>query len=244
MSFAHEPAARRSRRSGPLRVLLAFPAVLVTPGCAPRPVEPPGPEDGMWVHFSEVATLQLAVARGDLARARAAAQAVEEAPGVPGVPGEWEREMLSVRRWAAAIRAASNPREAAGPASRLAAACGACHLGQASGPVFSAVPAAPEAGEVDHMVEHVWAADRMWEGLVIPSDERWAAGARILADHGVPMDILARGTSSLGVQLKSLGLEAMGDVSSEDRVLRYTRILETCADCHRRSSSGAGVTGA
>lgn len=189
----------------------------------------------MWVHFDEVAALELAMARGDLEAARTAALEVEEVREIPGIPPGWEDEVDQLRRYASAVRTARSYEVAASAAAHMAASCGSCHLAHDVGPIFTSVPAPPEVGEVEHMVEHVWAADRMWEGLMIPSDERWLAGARVLAHHVVPMHLLAQGTSAFGVQLKSLGLDALGDGMLQDRAQRYAEILNTCATCHRHS---------
>lgn len=202
-------------------------------GCAQSP--PATPEPQMWVHFGEVASIQLAMARGDLETARSSARQVEEAEVIPGIPSGWEEDVTQLRRYAEAIRSARTFSVAAEAAAYMVASCGDCHVSHDVGPIFSDVPAAPEVGEVDHMVEHVWAADRMWEGLMIPSDQRWRAGARVLADHAVPMHLLVQGTPPLGVQLKALGLEALGDETLDERAGRYAEILNTCADCHQRS---------
>lgn len=219
-------------------------AALLLGACAPTP--PADPEPGMWLHFGDVAALQLAIARGDLVAAGEAARRVEEAEAIPGIPQGWEEDVTQLRRYAEAIRSARTFSVAAEAAAYMVASCGDCHVSHEVGPIFSQVPAAPEVGEVDHMVEHVWAADRMWEGLMIPSDQRWMAGARVLADHAVPMQLLAQGTSPLGVQLKALGLEAMGDRTLDERAGRYAEILNTCADCHLRSGQagwGQGLDG-
>ncbi|HSG46472.1 MAG TPA: hypothetical protein VLA43_01540 [Longimicrobiales bacterium] len=192
----------------------------------------------MWLHFDEVAALQLSIARGDLEGAREAALRVEEVREIPGIPTGWEGEVDQLRRYAAAVRTARTYEVAALAAAHMVASCGSCHMAHDVGPIFTSVPAPPEVGEVEHMVEHVWAADRLWEGLMIPSGERWTAGARVLADHVVPMHLLVRGTSGLGVQLKSLGLDAMQDATLQDRAQRYADILNTCADCHRHSGQG------
>lgn len=228
---------RTSRRSPwrPRRRQVALFLAALGGGCASGSPPPATPRAQMWVHFDEVASLELAIARGDLEGAREAALRVEEVREIPGIPPGWEGEVEQVRRYAAAIRTALTYQVAASAAAHMVASCGSCHVAHDVGPIFTGVPAPPEVGEVEHMVEHVWAADRMWEGLMIPSDERWMAGARVLADHAVPMHLLARGTSGFGVQLKSLGLDAMHDGDLQDRARRYAEILDTCASCHRHS---------
>src|SRR5262245_53079650 len=70
--------------------------------------------------------------------------------------------------------------------ANTAAVCGQCHAAAGSGPSF------PEADDADaelglsdtlgdRMERHAWAANRMWEGLIAPSDSAWRAGSAELA---------------------------------------------------------------
>lgn len=191
----------------------------------------------MWSHFVQSAHLQYSVALGDVDAAWAAAREIEETDPVRGISPEALPELTVLRLRARELRTATDLPSISMAAARLAAACGDCHRVHHQGPTFTDVAPAPDSDDVDHMVEHLWAADRMWEGLTIPSDNHWEAGARVLADHVVPMELLPRGTPGLGVKLKSLGLDALGDRDTADRTQRYAQILETCATCH----SQAGV---
>jgi cytochrome c553 len=196
---------------------------------------PPTAREQMWSHFVQSAHLHLSVALGELDDARAAAHDIETAESIEGIPPEALSELGMLRLRAREVRMAQDLESVALASARLAATCGECHREHGQGPTFTDVAPAPDPDDVDHMVEHLWAADRMWEALTIPSDDHWQAGARVLADHAVPMDLLPRGTPGLGVQLKSLGLEALGDRTPEARVRRYADILETCATCHTRA---------
>ena len=73
-----------------------------------------------------------------------------------------------------------------------------------------------------------------------PSAELWEQGARMLADHAVPMDLLKHGTSGMGVEMKALGLEALNETTTEGRAARYAEILGTCAGCHAASWDEGG----
>jgi cytochrome c553 len=197
----------------------------------------------MWSHFVQSAHLQYSVALGDVEAAREAAREIEETDPVPGIPPEALSELSVLRLRARDLQAATDLSSASMAAARVAAACGDCHRVHHRGPTFTDVAPAPDSDDVDHMVEHLWAADRMWEGLTIPSGDHWEAGARVLADHVVPMELLPRGTPGLGVRLKSLGLDALGDRSAADRAQRYAQILETCATCHSQAGVARGPQG-
>ena len=218
----------------PVRAGLAACALLGAAACAVPPAPASGPAQ-MWIHFDGAAEMQFALVQGDLARAQRAARRVEQATDTAGLPGGAEDELQRLRAHARDVREAESFGVAAMAASLLAAGCGECHAAHDVGPRFAPVPAPVDPAAVDHMVEHVWAADRMWEGLVIPSAERWEAGARVLAQHAVPMDILAPGTSGYGLALKALGLEALEVEESRSQARIYAGVLVNCATCHADS---------
>ena len=90
------------------------------------------------------------------------------------------------------------------------------------------------------MVRHLWAADRMWEGLVGPSDEAWMAGARAMAETQPALAGVFRSSISgggAGVFLEELGLlaqEAVDAKGIDQRADVYGRLLNTCDRCHSR----------
>lgn len=192
--------------------------------------------DRMWLHFQDAGAVQTAVIVGDLDRARQAARRLAAEGEVSGVPAGAEVELDAFRASARAVAAAQTLDEAIAATSQMAVSCGSCHALQGTGPVFSEISGEPDFGNAGHMVEHIWAADRLWEGLVQPTSNGWEAGARVLAEHEIPMGELASGTSSLAVDLKSLGVDAMTDRGPDARAARYTQILSTCASCHMRSA--------
>lgn len=197
-------------------------------------------EDRMWIHFQDAARVQMALVRGDLDEARRAARRMAAPGGVTGVPVSAEVQLEQFRQRAREVAQASTLSDGTSAGAEMAAACGNCHIATDAGPVFSGEGPPPPDDDVGHMVEHLWGADRMWEGLVTPSDELWEQGAEMLARHAVPMDILMEpGTSALGVQMKTLGLEALNETTPRARASHYAEILNTCASCHAVS----GVSG-
>ncbi len=199
--------------------------------CVPMDPADVAPDARMWIHFDEAGDLQMAMVRGDLDRAREAARRIERVVAITGLPEGSEEELMRLRSYATAIREADDYGVAALGTSLLAASCGDCHATYGVGPAFAEVGDLPE-DRGNHMVEHVWAADRMWEGLVIPDPARWQTGARVLAYHEVPMDALAPGTSQYGVDLKTLGLESLRETDLSEQARRYGEILVTCSGCH------------
>lgn len=202
-------------------------ATLLAAACSTRQPEPLS--DRMMDHFGDAASVQTGLILGDLGRARASARRLASDDEFQSVPSGAEAEVEVVRARAREVASAETVEEAARAASGMAAACGECHAAFAAGPVFSPPSNAPDGG---HMVEHLWAADRLWEGLVQPASGRWESGARVLARHGVPMDLVDPETSELGMRLKALGMEALSTSDAGGRASRYAEIIGTCAECH------------
>lgn len=217
-------------RSGPVGLVVAA----VVAACATG--RPAGPETDvrMRIHFDQAVEVQFAVVKGDLVRVRELGARLAEPRSIPGLPPGAGTHLEAVREAALAVARAVDVEEAASASARLAGTCGRCHREFGVGLPFAAVPPPPAPGS-DHMAEHVWAVDRLWEGVVLPSEARWQSGAVVLAAHEVPMTLLTPGTSQLGVQLKTLGLEASTDASPAARTLRLAEVVSTCAACHARS---------
>ena len=88
------------------------------------------------------------------------------------------------------------------------------------------------------MIGHMWAADRMWKGLVTPSAVSWSHGVAALAGdplHGTSLVSGADDSEELAaLAAKVHDLAAQGRVISEmdARAEIYGRFLATCAECH------------
>jgi hypothetical protein len=65
--------------------------------------------------------------------------------------------------------------------------CGSCHTASNSGPRVRIGGDPPTGvGELaNRMIEHLWDADRILEGLIGPSDTSWNAGATGLAQESL-----------------------------------------------------------
>jgi cytochrome c553 len=84
------------------------------------------------------------------------------------------------------------------------------------------------------MASHQWAAARMWEGLIGPSDDRWLEGARTMARSRTT--IIAE-SGELGIaddaartRLLAERATRLGD--PDERATLYGEMLATCAHCH------------
>jgi hypothetical protein len=148
----------------------------------------------------------------------------------------------AMQREATAVFIAGTPGEGARALSRSAMWCGQCHL--AAGVTAGVDDSPPPAGDgvLPHMLRHRWMVDRLWEGLIGPSDEAWTRGAAALVaeaallpsatphgEHrGYAVDVMSRYVHEAG----EAAAEAK-DPSARAKVLGD--LLATCADCHDES---------
>jgi hypothetical protein len=88
------------------------------------------------------------------------------------------------------------------------------------------------------MIRHLWAADRMWEGLVGPSSAAWEAGARVLAEDWEGFGEAIRASSSPDRAqsyvnaIQELGIRASMATTQDARAGAYGDLLGTCNRCH------------
>ncbi len=214
-------------------------------GGEPTPVSGDGPRAGvepyMAAHFAIATTARDWVIDGNLTALREplfefSSQEYEEAE-----VGGW-LEGIGRMQHAARLTAEAHTLDlAAMGVATMARACGECHQEQGRGPHFLAPgPDAYEAsgpGEFSgRMVQHMWAADRMWEGVTGPSEASWKAGATALAqtplqpprmDPPLPEGFVA----ALG-ELRQLGQQATEAETLSARADVYGLLLASCSACH------------
>ena len=198
----------------------------------------------MRAHFHQALLLHDAVARGDIARARAeAATLAGISPNVPMPAGAtaFQGALTQAAREAAA---AASLEDAARATATLFGTCGQCHK---ANHIRAAVPAASDSqvgGLVGHMLLHQKGLDNLLEGLVAPSDAQWVEGVRIFAGpkfdpHGMPgktRKAIEYGETELAV----LAGHAAPAERTRDRVDIYARVVATCGNCHRTHGKFAG----
>lgn len=129
---------------------------------------------------------------------------------------------------------------AASGVATMARVCGDCHQAKAAGPKFPHAKRDRERGSAESLEErmqrHIWAADRMWEGLTAPSDTAWIAGAKALADAPAgapttPKDLPPQVVAALD-EVRQVGTRALDAATLRDRADVFGMFLSTCANCH------------
>ncbi len=193
----------------------------------------------MWSHFLAAVDVQAAVIRGDLEAAREPATWLAEYDE-PGLPDGAEAFLRELQRAAARVIEAKTIEAAGAATGRIVAACGSCHREYEPGmePTEHVEPPPGEESDVaTHMVRHVWAADRLWEGLALPSNTAWEAGADAFAGVPLATDDLAfdnpEGVRALANRTHELGRRAGLETEPSLRARTYGELLSTCAACHQ-----------
>ncbi len=211
-----------------------------TPPVVTAPAAPPLDEtlkQHMWKHFTAISQLQRAIARGHLDEAKELASWIATHPE-PRQEG-WEVYLDQLHGAALEVAGAKDLPTAASLSVHLVRACSRCH--QARDAIVSfAWELAPDDGPAlqVQMKRHQWAAARLWDGLVGPSDELWNEGAAVLATAHLDTVQAAGGTtrgdvSALAAHVRELAVRAVKLEDTDERAQLYGELLSTCAGCHQ-----------
>lgn len=206
--------------------------------CAPRPTAEVEPR--MVGHFQNVSQLYAAAAQGQLEAVHAAARELLERETGTGLPPKATPHVEEMRAFAGLAARAPDLRSAASAAARVGASCGSCHKTMKRGPVYKVVSTPPEGSTpvATRMMRHRWAADRLWDGLVGPSEESWRAGTSALKDAPLFTDELTQNVeqyaevTKLAWTVHEVGALAAGARDQAARADLYGTLLATCAGCH------------
>lgn len=224
-------------RDGPARSIFCLFFLLALPvlaSCRGGPTLQVGGPPEMYAHFQQVGDIHTAVILGDVGATRAPARALANARHEYGAEAgdSWDLMQAEAR----VIQAQTQISDIALSVARMGLACGACHLALDEGPVMRPGEAPPRSRSPSaHMEQHQWALDRLWEGLVGPSEAAWAAGGGALAIEALnlgPPGNRPPETDRLAAQIHDLGEEARSTSDWKDRADIYGRLLQSCARCH------------
>lgn len=190
----------------------------------------------MHENFDLLRAIEKLLIRGQLDEARAFARAIANAPNEPGL-GTWSQHAALVRNRAATLATARSVDEACRRAAQLADACAGCHVDSGASPEFRS----PGRPPPDHptiearMARHLWATDRLWEGIVGSADDAWRAGLDVLSTTPLQAPELSKEQSAFERKLQRLADQArvrQGTETPQDRARSYGEILVTCSGCH------------
>lgn len=181
-----------------------------------------------------------AVERGDVDAAKVEAKALADLPVDGPIDGVWRPMLDGMKVAAAQMSSANDSADAARNLALVAKTCGDCHglLGRQGVIVSDAGPQAAGVAASISMQHHHWAADRLWDGLVVPSDDAWKAGAIVLSEAPLSPELLTPGRSpvpkvgELVQTVHDLGRKAQTVEGPDARGELYGKVLATCAACH------------
>ena len=194
----------------------------------------------MHEHYVYISQIKAGVITGDLDSIREPARWLAEHPTPAAVPAAWYSHVESMRAAARKALTAIDTATAAHAAAQMASACGSCHDANNIYDQFE-FQGEPEneLGNVEHMLRHQWAADRMWEGLIGPSDDAWFQGTNLLLEVPLtPKEMRVKSEASKAVremarEVHSLAASAMMEGDYARRVEMYGQFLGNCAACHK-----------
>jgi len=211
------------------------PAPARTPVASATPPDAATLKGHMREHFAAVSELQRAIARGHLDEAKQLADWLGSHDET--LLDGWQPYVDELKAAAAAVHDAKDLPVAAALAGRLARACSKCHEARSATVAFAWLPAPDDQPTLEtQMKRHQWAAARMWEGLVGPSDELWDQGTRTLA--ATQLDLVAAGGSgrgditALARRVSELAKQGAKITDQDERARWYGELLSTCAGCH------------
>lgn len=219
-----------------------------------KPVKPPPPQQLQFEHdmmvryhmhenFDLLRAIEKLLVRGKLDEGRVFARAIAEAPDEPGLEA-FAASAATVRTRALALARATTLDEALRKEAQLAEACAGCHAAASVLPEFREPPKPPpDQPTVEaRMTRHLWATDRLWEGVVGDSEPSWRAGADVLAATPLPWPRAEAERAAYARQLQRLADQARRvGVSDQlaERARSYGEILVTCAGCHALPANAA-----
>jgi cytochrome c553 len=218
------------------------PAASEASAAKPKPSGSGTPLDQlMREHFKQVGEIRHAVISGKPKDAVQPALALGNTVDIPNQPKAWLPSMERMRTASSRVQNSADLAEAAAGTADIGLACGSCHESQ-GGPKVS-VGEAPAVGTtvVSRMTRHVWAMERLWEGLYVPSNAAWKAGAKALQEDPFPAEVLEHGGvygRTAAKDFRSLAAQAPAKEAPKERAALYAGLLGTCASCHLATGRG------
>ena len=197
------------------------------------------PHQHMKAHFVRALRMQDAVLAGKLDDAKAQARWLASHDDRAAAPAGWRPYLATFQAQARTVVDAYTIDDAAVAIGQIAAACGDCHANNHAKPEIGSVPILKKAATVkQHMSAQITALDKLWAGLVVPSDRAWHDGATLLAGVVVTPQALAKqglqqteSAKLLADTLHRLSATA-GAAPKADRPQVYAELLTTCVACH------------
>lgn len=189
-------------------------------------------------HFTKAEEMKAAILRGDLAGFREVAAWMAEHELSADPPADWKKYTDAMQLTAKGARDAKDLKAASAALAAVGQSCADCH-GVLGGPkqLELGEPPAEGSGAALHMVRHQWAADKLWLGLMAPSEEAWVKGAEVFADAPLSQEQAAPG-KSVSPKVKAMATKVHEQahrartVDKAKRAQAYAELMQSCSSCH------------
>ncbi len=230
----------------PVAFVLACGGASQPPAEQAKPAEPAAPAvdvaSHMHEHLARVTTMQEAVIRGDLDAAVEPAKWIADHQETQGLPAGSETFVSYMKKQAGAVAAAAEAQDlknAAVATAMTVSYCGSCHAAAKITPQMMEPVEIPASGVAKaHMLEHLRATDLLYQGLVMPSEQRWQKGLDAmqgspLAEKELPKDTkLTKEILALEAKVHEMAAKAKTTTDLGTKVAFYGEYLAGCAGCH------------
>jgi cytochrome c553 len=189
----------------------------------------------MQAHFNDALLIRAAVIAGRPEDAADPAHVIASIKNLHDLPEGWQPFVEQMQDTATRIDNSTTPAATAAAAADLGVSCGLCHQ-KHGGPKPSHDPQPPAGSSVEsRMEQHIWATERLWEGLAVPSSEAWNKGAKALSTEPFPEEVLKKGSTdarTAAADFAKLVAKAPSKKTAQDRAALYAELLVTCGTCH------------
>lgn len=228
----------------PSKLFAALAAVSVLGGTNPATAEDASVADHMHEHHAAMIKIQNAIIAGSLAGTREPATWLSNHDEPDGLPAAGDVFVAAVREAANSVLEAEDIESAAEATSHMGLACGSCHLASDVVVQFDDVDQpSDQIKNKPHMQRHQWAADRMWEGLIGPSDPAWSRGANLLFESPVKPDVLAAHGGGDEVVVMSRRIHQLAGNASvvsdpAEKAEIFAEFIANCGACHTELGQG------
>lgn len=199
-------------------------------------------------HFGAATAMRAALVRDDLAGFRASASRLGDRDLSSARRNEtWRPHLPAMRVAAQGARDARSLKSGAKALTDVARACASCH--ETLGVPDAELDALPTESlrPASSMLRHAWAAERLWDGLSLPSEVAWATGADVFAKAPLePAEIggprhLARDIGKVADRAHAYGTQGATATDAPARAKVLSDAFETCIECHAKLQIGKGI---
>jgi hypothetical protein len=224
---APAPTVAKAKAAEPAAANTA--AAAAPPAVAPQ--QTPTTRHYMLTHYADTVGMRRALVSGKIADYHAAAAAVANDAWTPRLRGDYRPYVEAVRSAARSGETASSVVSAAAVLGKIGEACAACHV-KFGGPGSPVAPEQLTEGTDPSMVAHAAATDRLWDGLILPSDTSWSSGMEVLLD-APKLDSDVADVAAAARHLRDLARHGKSaDVAQRGQI--FASVLTTCSGCHER----------